>query len=532
MVFQHAHRLAKVGSSRMPLPEEARWRTGDEPRSSAGRQEFRGHLTLMGQSRAVRLIWRRRWTPRTWSRRRSWLPAATSLSCGAATRRCCGPGSRGSSGICSRTWRRRYRGTGKRRVSREVACGRGWDETGRDPAANVSELATSPSERAMKHERKMRGCGEAGLPEHYRQVIRWHHEERLTFEAIALRLGISPEPVQVWARCCCGCAKRWVPAMTHDETTPIDADLLEALLSADAAMAAGAGPKGPADEPWMDDCLRLLEMIRPCGVVGRPGRARVVVVLGRFEVVREVGRGGFGVVYLARPGPRPRCGPEGAPARTTDHDPRASTVVMCEAHAAAVLDHPNIVPVYEAGELGPIAYIASAYCEGPSLSTWLKGRQHPVPARTAARLIATIAGAVQHAHDGLSPRPEAQQRPVPNSGRSGHGQGSLGPGPALTDFGLAKLAEEDNDQTHSGLPIGSPPYMAPEQAAGRLRDIGPASDVYALGATLYEVLTGRSHSGVSIVRDGPPGHRRRPNRPPRRRAPTSPATWKRSAFTV
>ncbi len=98
--------------------------------------------------------------------------------------------------------RRRYRGTGKRRVSREVACGRGWDETGRDPAANVSESATSPSERAMKHEREdALRAAMAGLPEHYRQVIRWHHEERLTFEAIALRLGISPEAARkVWAR--------------------------------------------------------------------------------------------------------------------------------------------------------------------------------------------------------------------------------------------------------------------------------------------------------------------------------------------
>jgi WD40 repeat protein len=168
---------------------------------------------------------------------------------------------------------------------------------------------------------------------------------------------------------------------------------------------------------------------------------------------------------------------------------------MREARAAAGLDHPNIVPVYEAGELGPITYIAAAYCEGLSLADWLKAQQQPVPVRGAARVIATLAGAVQHAHEhgilhrDLKPGNIILQTPAAAGIASGDLFSRI---PRVMDFGLAKLAAEDGDQTHSGTPIGSPPYMAPEQAAGRLRDLGPATDVYGLGAILYEVLTGRA----------------------------------------
>jgi WD40 repeat protein/serine/threonine protein kinase len=275
--------------------------------------------------------------------------------------------------------------------------------------------------------------------------------------------------------------------MTPGETTPIDAGLLEALLAADAALAADASTGKYADPSWADDCLRLLEMIRPC--------AELPLSLGRFEIVREVGRGGFGVVYLARD---PVLGRDVAlkvprPERLVTAESRRR--LMREARAAAGLDHPNIVPIYEAGELGPITYIAAAFCEGPSLSGWLKEQQQPVPARAAARLIATLAGAVQHAHEhgilhrDLKPGNIMLQTPAAAVPAAGDRPGLV---PRVMDFGLAKLAAEDGDQTRSGVPIGSPPYMAPEQAAGRLRDLGPATDVYGLGAILYEVLTGRS----------------------------------------
>src|SRR5262249_3717742 len=148
-------------------------------------------------------------------------------------------------------------------------------------------------------------------------------------------------------------------------------------------------------------------------------------------------------------------------------------------------------------ELGPFAYIASAYIAGPSLSAWLRSRTEPVPPRAAVGMVAALAGAVQHAHDrgilhrDLKPSNVLLQAPsAPGAGETEAELSALVP--RLTDFGLAKLDDDDGEETRSGVPIGSPPYMAPEQAAGRRRDLGPATDVYALGATLYEVLTGRA----------------------------------------
>jgi hypothetical protein len=134
--------------------------------------------------------------------------------------------------------------------------------------------------------------------------------------------------------------------MTLGETTPIDAGLLEALLAADAALAADASTSKSADSSWADDCLRLLEMIRPRAELPEAAAGRGVPLLfGRFEIVREVGRGGFGVDYLARD---PVLVREVAlkvprPERLVTTEGRRR--FMREARAAAGLDHPNIVPV-------------------------------------------------------------------------------------------------------------------------------------------------------------------------------------------
>jgi tetratricopeptide (TPR) repeat protein len=169
-----------------------------------------------------------------------------------------------------------------------------------------------------------------------------------------------------------------------------------------------------------------------------------------------------------------------------------------EAEAAARLQHPNIVPIYEIGEWRgdqvemPLPYLVMEYVDGGSLDQFVAGT--PEPPRDAARLVETLARAVHHAHErqlvhrDLKPanillsftgptRPGAVNRRINDAV------------PKITDFGLAKRLEESG-QTASRDIIGTPSYMAPEQAMGRSKEVGPGADVYALGAILYELLTG------------------------------------------
>jgi WD40 repeat protein len=225
--------------------------------------------------------------------------------------------------------------------------------------------------------------------------------------------------------------------------------------------------------------------------------------LGRFRIRRELGRGGFGIVYLAYD---PNLGREVAvkvPRAEALATPELRERFQTEARAAAGLDHPNLVPVYEAGSVGSLFYIASAYCPGPTLAECLQDRTTVLPGRGAALLVYTLADAVQHAHchgivhRDLKPGNVLLTLPPddPPDGATAVPD-SLGFVPHITDFGLAKVLDTKvmtaaESPTRSGILIGTPSYMAPEQAQGKVKEMGPAVDIYALGAILYELLAGR-----------------------------------------
>jgi eukaryotic-like serine/threonine-protein kinase len=132
-----------------------------------------------------------------------------------------------------------------------------------------------------------------------------------------------------------------------------------------------------------------------------------------------------------------------------------------EAVAASRLDHPQIVPVYEVGEEGPICYIASAYCEGPTLAEWLKSQTGPVPELVAARLVATLAAAVAHAHErgilhrDLKPGNILLARFDASGSADARACHDLGFIPRICDFGLAKLLDHATHDTQTGMPLGS-----------------------------------------------------------------------------
>src|SRR5437870_11430842 len=201
---------------------------------------------------------------------------------------------------------------------------------------------------------------------------------------------------------------------------------------------------------------------------------------GDYELLEEIGRGGQGVVYRARQKSLNRTVALKVIGlghwATEAHLKRFRR----EAEAAASLEHPCIVPIYEVGERDGSCYFSMKFIEGGHLDELV--RREPMPPRRAAELIAKVASTVHYAHE---------HRILHRDIKPGNILLDAKGEPHLTDFGLARLVETESTVTRTLEVLGTPSYMAPEQAVGNNAAVSSATDVYGLGAVLYQLLTGQ-----------------------------------------
>ncbi|PYL02250.1 MAG: hypothetical protein DME31_09785, partial [Verrucomicrobia bacterium] len=228
--------------------------------------------------------------------------------------------------------------------------------------------------------------------------------------------------------------------------------------------------------------------------------AEMLGELGDYELVEEVGRGGQGVVFRARQKSLNRT----VALKVISLGQWASKAHLKrfrrEAEAAASLDHPSIVPIYEVGEREGACYFSMKFVEGGQLDEVVK--RAPISIRQAAELIAKVARTVHYAHEhGILHRDIKPGNILLDT------KGE----PLLTDFGLARLVEAESTITRTREALGTPSYMAPEQAAGEYTKLSNASDVYGLGAVLYQLLTdhppfagGTTYETIKLLLDTEP----------------------------
>lgn len=256
----------------------------------------------------------------------------------------------------------------------------------------------------------------------------------------------------------------------------------------------------------------LQESLKPSGTILSPspgehlggGTSENNKAISGYEILDELGRGGMSVVYRAR-----QLSLNRVVAIKVIRDRLIASAqevqrFRAEAEVVARLQHPHIVQIYEVGEADKLLYLALELVEGGNLQKKLAGV--PQESTVAAQLVETLARSIHYAHQrgiihrDLSPANILLQPLKPQENGKSVGDSLALYQPKISDFGLAKQLSGAEGHTRTGDVVGTPAYMAPEQAQGRLKEISAATDVYALGAVLYEMLTGRPpFKGASAV---------------------------------
>lgn len=204
------------------------------------------------------------------------------------------------------------------------------------------------------------------------------------------------------------------------------------------------------------------------------------MLFGDFELVEELGRGGMGIVYKAKQRSLDRMVAVKMLLMEHAHSEAIVSRFLTEARAAAALDHPNIVKVFQVGESPAGHYFVMEFIDGPSLESLADNGPMPITASVA--VLIAIADAVHYAHSkGIIHRDLKPSNIMIDRSRR----------PVMMDFGVAKFVGKSSSLTQQGAILGTPNFMPPEQAGEDLAEVGPHSDVYSLGAILFNLLTGR-----------------------------------------
>jgi serine/threonine protein kinase len=308
-----------------------------------------------------------------------------------------------------------------------------------------------------------------------------------------------------------------MPEPTED-SSPIDDHTLAQLVSIELSLAQGSWPQirdstiaSTADVSELTDCLQMIERVRrysPQALAdlsvadenlesnhihaeqsASPETQEDSLQFGRFKIREEIGEGGFGLVYRAFDPDLQREVALKLPRLTTLASSASRERFLREARAMAALNHPQIATIHEAGSQGAVCYMACAYYQGGNLAERISDIG-PLPCNVAAQFVVALADGVQFAHSrGILHRDLKPSNVLIDTAASR--DEPTAKDLRISDFGLASFIEEEVEATRSGALVGTPAYMSPEQAESRLSDISTQSDVYALGAILYELLSGQ-----------------------------------------